>query len=50
LATIAGVSDIETDIDSRTCSFKLSDPNVDIAAELARLAASNEHLAEFTIQ
>ncbi|MDP7302703.1 MAG: hypothetical protein QGG09_06355 [Pirellulaceae bacterium] len=47
---IDGVTDIETDIAGRLCSFKVTDPDVDYNSKLAEYAKSNEHLAEYTIQ
>ena len=44
LTKVEGVSDIETDVNDRICSFKLADANVDIEAKLNELADTNEHI------
>jgi len=49
LAKIAGVTDIETDIVNRTCSFKLTNPDVDYKARLEELAKTNTHIAGYKI-
>jgi copper chaperone CopZ len=50
LEKIDGVTDIETDISGRSCSFKVTDPDVDYNSKLAEFAKSNEHLAEYSVQ
>lgn len=50
LEKIDGVTDIQTDIDGRTCSFKLTKPDVDYKAKLEEFAKSNSHLAGYEIQ
>jgi len=50
LEKIDGVTDIQTDIVNRTCSFKVTKPSVDVQAQLNEYAKSNEHLAGFTIK
>jgi hypothetical protein len=40
---------IETDIPGRTCSFKLTKPDVDYQAILEELAKSNSHIAGYEI-
>jgi hypothetical protein len=50
LSKISGVTDIETDTNARTCTFKVTDPNVDYEAELAKYAETNTHLADYTIE
>ena len=50
MTKIPGVTDIETDIDARRCTFKVTDPNVDYEAELAKYAETNTHLADYTIE
>jgi hypothetical protein len=50
LATIDGVSDIETDVAGRMCSFKVK-PDVDYKLRLAELAEDDDsHLADYEIQ
>jgi hypothetical protein len=49
LVKIEGVTDIETDIANRTCSFKLTKPGVDYKARLAEFAKTNSKLAGYEI-
>lgn len=42
------MSDIETDIPSTTCKFKLA-ADVDIKAKLTEFAKTNKHIAGFEI-
>jgi copper chaperone CopZ len=49
LVKIDGVTDIETDIANRTCSFKLTKPGVDYKAKLAEFAKTNSKLAGYEI-
>ncbi len=32
------------------CTFELTDPSIDYKAELKKVAETNSHLAEYTIQ
>ncbi|GAB5401922.1 MAG: hypothetical protein Aurels2KO_01530 [Aureliella sp.] len=50
MSKIPSVSDIETDPGALVCSFKISDPDVDYEAELAKYAETNSHLADYTIE
>jgi hypothetical protein len=50
LAKIEGVTDIETDSSNRVCSFKVPKSNTDYAAQLAKFAETNSHLAGYTIK
>jgi hypothetical protein len=50
LAKIDGVTDIQTDISGRLCSFKVTDPGVDYESKLAEYAKTNDHLADYEIQ
>ena len=50
MQNIDGLTDIETDVPNRVCSFKLTKPGVDYQAELAELAKTNSHLAGYEIQ
>jgi hypothetical protein len=49
LSKIEGVSEIETDIAGRTCTFKISDPS-ELESQLAEFAETNSHLEGFTIE
>jgi hypothetical protein len=45
LQKIQGVSGIRTDIANRTCQFRLSNTEIDLAASLNEFAKTNSHLA-----
>jgi len=45
LKKIKGISGIRTDIPNRTCQFRLSDTEIDLAAKLNEFARTNSHLA-----
>ena len=47
---IDGLTNIETDVKNRVCSFKLTKPGVDYQSELAEFAKTNTHLAGYEIQ
>jgi hypothetical protein len=47
LEKVDGIVDIETNTGDRTCSFKVTNPDLDYEAKLSELAETNEHLAEF---
>jgi hypothetical protein len=49
LAKIDGATDIQTDTGGRTCSFRLSNPDVDYESALAEFAKDNSHLAGYEI-
>jgi hypothetical protein len=49
LEKIDGVTEIETDIANRTCSFKLTKPDVDYKAKLAEFAKTNTHIAGYEL-
>jgi hypothetical protein len=49
LEKIDGVTDIETDVPNRTCSFKLTNPDVDYKAKLKEFAQTNTHIAGYEI-
>jgi hypothetical protein len=49
LEKIDGVTEIETDIANRKCTFKLANPDVDYQAKLSEFAETNRHLADFEI-
>jgi hypothetical protein len=49
LATLEGVSDVRTDLGSRTCQFKLAKSDLDLEAKLTELAKGNEHFVGFEI-
>jgi hypothetical protein len=49
LEKIDGVTEIETDIANRTCSFKLTKPDVDYKAKLEEFAKTNTHIAGYEI-
>ncbi len=49
LTKIDGVSDIETDIPSRICTFKLANNDLDIEAKLDELGESNTHIAGWSM-
>ena len=49
LANVEGVSNIHTDIKTRTCRFQLANKDLDLKAKLDELAQNNEHLKEFKI-
>lgn len=46
---IDGVTEIETDIAKRTCSFKLTKPDVDYQAKLTEFAKTNTKLAGYEV-
>jgi len=46
---IDGVTDIQTDPTNRTCSFKVTNPDVDYKEKLAEFAKTNTHLAGYEI-
>lgn len=48
LAKVSGVTEIETDIKTTICKFKLDDPKLDIKAKLDELAKTNDHIAGWT--
>jgi hypothetical protein len=50
LTKIEGITDIRTDTAGRTCSFRLTNPDVDYRSQIAEFAKSNHHLAEYSIQ
>jgi hypothetical protein len=50
VSKIDGVTDIQTDIPNRTCSFKLTKPDVDYRTQLEEFAKTNSHLAGYEIQ
>jgi hypothetical protein len=50
LASIDGITEIQTELFDQTVSFKLSDWRVDYASHLKELASANPHLAGYTIQ
>lgn len=47
---IEGVTDVQTDIANRKCTFRLKDPGVEYEAKLAEFAKDNSHLAGYEIQ
>ena len=47
LKAVDGISNIETDLDELTCSFKI-DSSVDVKELVNRLAEKNNKLAEWT--
>lgn len=49
LANVEGVSDIQTDLKTQICKFKLANKNLDLKAKLDELAQSNEHIKGFEI-
>ena len=49
LQKIDGVADIQTDVEGRKCSFKLSDPDASYKDQLAEMAKTNEHLTGYSI-
>jgi len=49
LAKIDGVTGIETNVTSRTCSFKLTKPDVDYKTQLDELSKTNEKLAGYEV-
>jgi len=49
LEKVDGIVDINTNTTDRTCSFKVTEPDLDYEAKLNELAETNEHLAEFEI-
>jgi len=50
VAKIDGVTDIVTDVANRTCTFKVTKPDVDFEARLAEFAKTNEKLKGYEIQ
>ena len=49
LTKVDGVSDIQTDVPNRLCTFKFATNRGDINAQLAKLAQTNEHIAGFEL-
>jgi copper chaperone CopZ len=49
LAKLDGVSDVETDVSGKSCTFKLGDQELDLEAKLQELAADNESLKGFKV-
>jgi hypothetical protein len=49
LGKLDGVTDIETDVAGRRCTFKVTKPSLDYRAKLAELATTNTHIAGYEI-
>jgi hypothetical protein len=49
LVKIEGISDIATDVKSRTCTFRLNNDDIDLKSKLDEFAASNEHIAGWSM-
>ena len=49
LQKIEGVSDIETNIGTHICKFKLSNTELDLVAKLGELAKTNSHIAGWSV-
>ena len=49
LAALDGISDIRTDLKTKSCTFKLANKELDLKAKLNELAQDNEHLQRFKI-
>ena len=49
LAALDGISDIRTDLKTKSCTFKLANKELDLKAKLNELAQVNEHLQRFKI-
>ena len=47
---IDGVAEIVTDVANRTCTFKVTKPDVDYKAKLAEFAKTNGKLKDYAIQ
>ena len=47
---IDGVADIVTDVANRTCTFKVTKPDVDYKASLVEFAKTNDKLTDYEIQ
>lgn len=45
LTKIEGVTDIQTDPETKICKFRLTDKTVDIKAKLAEISKENDHVA-----
>jgi hypothetical protein len=50
LEKIGGVIDIETDVDGRLCTFKVTEPDIDYKSKLEEYARTNDKLADYEIQ
>jgi hypothetical protein len=50
LQKVEGITEIQTDTSNRTCTFQVTDPDLDYQAKLAELAETNSHLAGYEIQ
>jgi hypothetical protein len=49
LQRIDGISEIETDVRTSTCKFKLSNTSLDLAATLNEFARTNSHIAGWSM-
>lgn len=50
LASVEGVSDVQTDIKKQSCQFKLANKDLDLKAKLDEFVAQgNEHMKNFEI-
>ena len=49
LQKIEGISDIETNIQTRVCKFKLANVQLDLKAKLGELAKTNSHIQGWSI-
>ena len=47
---IDGVIDIETDVNGRLCTFKVTKPDVDYKSQLEKYAKTNSDLADFEMK
>ena len=49
LAAVQGVSEIETNVRTKTCKFKLANKDLALKAHLTKLAMTNDHMQGFEI-
>ncbi|HEV3022041.1 MAG TPA: hypothetical protein VGX76_06225 [Pirellulales bacterium] len=49
MQTVAGITDIQTDIGARLCKFKLKDEELDLSAKLSELAKTNSHMSGWSL-
>lgn len=48
MTKIDGISDIQTDIPKRTCSFKYAKSESELKAQLDEFAKTNSHIRDWT--
>ncbi len=49
MAKVDGFSDLEFDVAKQTCSFKVTDPDLDFEARLAEFATTNSKIEGYKV-